>query len=236
MSARSNAAQRQNQLKQAVADAAIDEIAPHLAADTIIGVGTGSTATLFIKALGKLKDRFAAAVASSDASAELLKAEGIDVVDLNSAGTLPFYVDGADEITPDFAMIKGGGAALTREKIVAAGSTTFICIADGSKLVDTLGQFPLPVEVIPMARSYVARELVKLGANPIYREGVTTDNGNQILDLYNFMIEDPVAMEDTLNGITGVVCNGLFAHRGADILLLGREDGVVRSERRASKA
>ncbi|WP_025733110.1 ribose-5-phosphate isomerase RpiA [Carnimonas nigrificans] len=232
MSARNKAAQRQDQLKQAVAEAAIEEIAPHLDADTIIGVGTGSTSTLFIKALGALKDRFAGAVASSDASAALLRSEGIEVVDLNSAGTLPFYIDGADEITSDLAMIKGGGAALTREKIVAASATTFICIADESKQVDILGQFPLPIEVIPMARSYVARELVKLGANPVYREGVTTDNGNQILDLYNFMIEDPRATEDAINGIAGVVCNGLFAHRGADILLLGCGDGVARSERR----
>lgn len=218
----------QQELKQAVASAAMDEIAPRLERDTIIGVGTGTTATLFIKELGKLKQQFAGAVASSEKSAELLRAEGIEVFDLNATGPLDFYIDGADEITRDLKMIKGGGGALTREKIVAACSTTFICIADETKLVDELGQFPLSVEVIPMARSQVARELVTLGANPVYREGVVTDNGNQILDLYDFMIPAPMEMEERLNAIVGTVTNGLFAHRGADVLLLGRADRVER--------
>lgn len=218
---------QQDALKRAVANAALEEIRPHLHPDTLIGVGTGSTANMFIDALGALKGRFRGAVASSEASAERLKSHGIEVFDLNSAGTLPFYIDGADEIDPRFAMIKGGGAALTREKIVAACAETFICIADASKWVPVLGHFPLPVEVIPMARSYVARELVKRGADPIYREGVITDNGNQIIDLFDFMIEDPKAMEREINQLVGVVTNGLFAARGADLVLLGREDGSV---------
>ena len=219
----------QDELKAAVADAAIKEIEPWLEKDTVLGIGTGSTANLFIDRLGKFGDRFQGAVASSDASASRLKAQGIDVLELNSVGTLPFYIDGADEVNAHLHMIKGGGAALTREKIVAACAQRFICIADGSKYVAQLGEFPLPIEVIPMARSYVARELVKLGAEPVYREGVVTDNGNQILDCYGFMINNPVAMEARLNSIVGVVTNGLFAARGADILLLGKEDGVERT-------
>ncbi|MGM0521899.1 MAG: ribose-5-phosphate isomerase RpiA [Pseudomonadota bacterium] len=219
----------QDELKAAVADAAIKEIEPWLEKDTVLGIGTGSTANLFIDRLGKFADRFKGAVASSDASAKRLKGVGIDVLELNSSGTLPFYIDGADEVNAYLQMIKGGGAALTREKIVAACSERFICIADGSKYVAQLGEFPLPIEVIPMARSYVARELVKLGAEPVYREGVVTDNGNQIIDCYDFMIDDPKTMEATLNGIVGVVTNGLFAARGADVLLLGKEDGVERT-------
>ncbi|WP_355660565.1 ribose-5-phosphate isomerase RpiA [Halomonas salifodinae] len=218
----------QDELKAAVAAAAIDEIRPHLQRDTILGIGTGSTANRFIDQLARLRDDFAGAVASSEASAERLKGHGIEVFELNSTGSVPFYIDGADEVNAHLHMIKGGGAALTREKIVAACAEKFICIADASKRVATLGEFPLPVEVIPMARSYVARELVKLGADPVYREGVITDNGNQIIDCYDFMIADPVAMEARLNAIVGVVTNGLFAARGADVLLLGTEAGVER--------
>lgn len=211
----------QDELKQAVALAAIDQVR-----GGIIGVGTGSTANYFIDALAAIKGRIDGAVASSDATATRLKSHGIPVVDLNSAGELEIYVDGADEITKHFAMIKGGGGALTREKIVAACSKKFICIADASKLVDVLGQFPLPVEVIPMAQSYVAREIVKLGGQPRLREGFTTDNGNVILDVYGLSIVDPVSLETTLNQLVGVVTNGLFARRGADVLLLGTPDGV----------
>jgi ribose 5-phosphate isomerase A len=218
----------QDELKAAVAAAAIAEIEPWLERNTILGIGTGSTANLFIDRLARLRDDFKGAVASSDASAERLRGHGIEVFELNEVGTVPFYIDGADEVNAHLHMIKGGGAALTREKIVAACAERFICIADGSKRVERLGAFPLPVEVIPMARSYVARELVKLGADPVYREGVVTDNGNQILDCHDFMIDDPVAMEARLNAIVGVVTNGLFAARGADVLLLGTEQGVER--------
>ena len=221
----------QDELKEAVAAAAIEEIRPLLGSEVIIGVGTGSTADRFIDRLAALRDDFKAAVASSEATAQRLRAHGIDVVEMNFAGTVPVYVDGADEINGRLEMIKGGGAALTREKIVAACAERFVCIADASKRVEVLGDFPLPVEVIPMARSYVARELVKLGATPVYREGVVTDNGNQILDCYEFMIEDPVAMEARLNAIVGVVTNGLFAARGADVLLLGGPQGVERIEK-----
>jgi ribose 5-phosphate isomerase A len=189
-------------------------------------VGTGSTANFFIDALASLKDSFASAVASSEATAERLRGHGIEVIELNDAGTLDVYIDGADESNPQLHLIKGGGAALTREKIVAAATTEFICIADQSKYVETLGAFPLPVEVIPMARSYVARELVKLGGDPVYREGVVTDNGNIILDVYNFAIPDPVATEQAINNIAGVVTNGLFAMRAANVLLLATPDGV----------
>ncbi|WP_041521761.1 ribose-5-phosphate isomerase RpiA [Gilvimarinus agarilyticus] len=216
----------QDQLKQAVARAAIEYISPKLQADSILGVGTGSTANFFIDMLGELKDDFAGAVASSDASAKRLETLGIEVLDLNSVSELVAYVDGADESNAQLALIKGGGAALTREKIVAAVAREFVCIADGSKWVDVLGEFPLPVEVIPMARSYVARELVKLGGNPVYREGVVTDNGNVILDVHQLSIVDPKALETTINQITGVVASGLFAQRGADVLLLGRAEGV----------
>ncbi len=216
----------QDQLKQAVARAAIDYIAPKLEKDSILGIGTGSTANFFIDMLGELKDDFAAAVASSDASAERLKGLGIEVLDLNEVSELVAYVDGADESNAQLALIKGGGAALTREKIVRAVAREFVCIADESKWVKVLGEFPLPVEVIPMARSYVARELVKLGGDPVYREGVVTDNGNVILDVHNLSITDPKDLELRINQITGVVANGLFAHKGADVLLLGRSDGV----------
>jgi ribose 5-phosphate isomerase A len=216
----------QDEMKQAVARAAVD-----YAKNGIIGVGTGSTANHFIDALAAVKGRIDGAVASSDATAARLKSHGIPVFDLNSVGELEIYVDGADEITQHFAMTKGGGGALTREKIVAACSKQFICIADESKLVDVLGQFPLPVEVIPMARSYVAREIVKLGGQPRLREGFATDNGNVILDVYGLAIVDPVALEGTLNELVGVVTNGLFARRGADVLLLGTAGGVKTSSR-----
>lgn len=218
----------QDKLKDAVAAAAIEEVRPMLGNDIVIGIGTGSTANCFIDRLAALRGDFRGAVASSEASAKRLKDHGIDVFELNEVGTMPVYIDGADEVNAHLHMIKGGGAALTREKIVAACCKTFICIADASKRVERLGNFPLPVEVIPMARSYVARELVKLGADPVYRQGVITDNGNQILDCYEFMIDDPVAMEARINAIAGVVTNGLFAARPADILLLGGEDGVSR--------
>lgn len=216
----------QDELKKAVAEAALEEVKKIISKDSIIGVGTGSTANFFIDALAEIKLDFDGAVASSEATRERLQAHGINVYDLNGVGTLPVYVDGADEVNPHLHMVKGGGGALTREKIIGAASTKFICIADESKQVDILGAFPLPVEVIPMARSYVARELVKLGANPVYREDFVTDNGNVILDLYNFPIDDPLAMEQRINNITGVVTNGLFALRPADLLLLGCSDGV----------
>ncbi|WP_336365797.1 ribose-5-phosphate isomerase RpiA [Marinobacter sp. C2H3] len=216
----------QDELKQAVARAAIDYIAPRLNKDSIIGVGTGSTANFFIDQLAALKTHFDGAVASSEATAERLRGHGIPVYDLNNAGTLEFYIDGADETNERLELIKGGGAALTREKIVAAAAKTFICIADESKLVGVLGDFPLPVEVIPMARSYVAREIVRLGGDPVYRDGVTTDNGNVILDVHNLDISRPIVMEETLNNIVGVVTNGLFARRPADLLLLGTANGV----------
>ena len=216
----------QDELKQAVAQAAIDYIRPKLAPSSIVGVGTGSTANFFIDALAELKGHFDGAVASSEASAERLKAQGIPVYDLNTVDGMVVYVDGADEADENLCLIKGGGAALTREKIVAAGAEEFVCIADGSKWVDTLGRFPLPVEVIPMARSYVARQLVLLGGDPEYRAGVITDNGNEILDVHNLTITDPVALETDINQIVGVVTNGLFACRPADVLLLGKEEGV----------
>jgi len=211
-----------NQAKRAVAKAAI----AYLPQGGVIGVGTGSTANCFIDELVSVRNRIEAVVASSEASATRLKAGGIPVVDLNSVDSLPVYVDGADEITPHLHMIKGGGGALTREKIVAAVADKFVCIADDSKLVDVLGTFPLPVEVIPMARGYVARELVRLGGHPQLREGFTTDNGNVILDVRGLSILDPVELEATLNQITGVVTNGLFARRGADVALLGGAQGV----------
>jgi len=221
----------QDQLKQAVAQAAVDHILPKLNDRSIVGVGTGSTANFFIDLLAKHKGFFDGAVASSEATAERLKQHGIPVYDLNSVSELEFYVDGADEANKHLELIKGGGAALTREKIVAAVARTFICIADGSKLVPVLGAFPLPVEVIPMARSHVARQLVKLGGDPVYREGVVTDNGNIILDVHNMSIVDPVRLEADINAIVGVVTNGLFAARPADLLLLGTAEGVKRLER-----
>lgn len=212
----------QDELKQAVAREAVK----HVVADAVIGVGTGSTADFFIDELANIKGRIAGAVASSEKSAERLKRRGIRLFDLNSVNELPVYVDGADEITEHLAMIKGGGGALTREKIVAAVAKKFVCIADESKLVPVLGKFPLPVEVIPMARAYVAREMVKLGGQPKLRAGFTTDNGNLVLDVWGLSIIDPVEFEATLNNITGVVSNGLFARRGADTLLLGTRTGV----------
>ncbi|MCD1631038.1 ribose-5-phosphate isomerase RpiA [Marinobacter shengliensis] len=216
----------QDELKQAVAKAAVDYIAPKLERSSIVGVGTGSTANFFIDFLAQYKDEFDGAVASSEATAERLKKHGIEVYDLNSVSEMEFYVDGADETNGNLELIKGGGAALTREKIVAAVAKTFICIADGSKMVDILGDFPLPVEVIPMARSHVGREIVRLGGDPVYRDGVTTDNGNIIIDVHNLDISRPIQMEEKLNNIVGVVTNGLFARRPADLLLLGTSEGV----------
>lgn len=204
----------------------MDLIRPQLDQKSVIGVGTGSTANFFIDILAGHKMEFDGAVASSDATAARLKAHGIPVYDLNAAGDIEFYVDGADESDQHLNLIKGGGAALTREKIVAAVARTFVCIADESKLVAVLGNFPLPVEVIPMARSHVARQLVKLGGDPVYREGVLTDNGNIILDVFNLSIVDPVKLESEINAIVGVVTNGLFAARPADVLLLGTSAGV----------
>lgn len=216
----------QDELKQAVAQAAADYVAANVPADSIIGVGTGSTANFFIDALAKIKDRIKATVASSEATKKRLEGHGIKVLDLNEVTSLPVYVDGADEITAKLEMIKGGGGALTREKIVAAVAEQFVCVCDESKLVHTLGKFPLPVEVIPMARAYVAREIVKLGGQPKLREGFVTDNGNVILDVHGWQIADPAGLETTLNGIVGVVTNGLFARRGADLLLLATPAGV----------
>ncbi len=213
----------QDELKQAVARAAIE----HVPSWAIIGVGTGSTANFFIDELGKIKNRIEGAVASSEASAKRLRGHGIEVLDLNSLEEdLPVYVDGADEITEHMHMTKGGGGALTREKIVAACSKKFVCIADESKLVPMLGKFPLPVEVIPMARGYVARELKKLGGDPVLRQGFTTDNGNIILDVHNMKIMNPVELESAINQITGVVTNGLFARSPADVFLMGTPNGV----------
>ena len=194
--------------------------------DAWLGVGSGSTANYFIDELAKIRQRIKGAVASSVATAERLKSHGIDIEELNNVGDIPVYVDGADEVTPAGAMIKGGGGALTREKIVAAVARKFVCIADQSKKVEMLGKFPLPIEVIPMARSYVARELVKLGGHPAWRMGFTTDNGNVILDVSDLTIRDPVELEDRINAIAGVVTVGLFARRGADVILLGTPGGV----------
>ena len=212
----------QDDKKRAAAQAALAYVKP----DDIVGVGTGSTVNYFIEALAAKKDQIKGAVSSSDASTQQLKALGIEVFDLNSVDQFDIYVDGADEITEHKHMIKGGGAALTREKIVSAVAKTFVCIIDDTKQVGVLGDFPLPVEVIPMARSYVARELVKLGGATVYRQGVITDNGNVILDVHNLSILDPRALETQINQIVGVVTNGLFAHRGADILLVGCEGEV----------
>ncbi len=212
----------QDELKKMVAEAALEYVEP----GTIIGVGTGSTANMFIDALAGMKGKIEGTVASSVATAERLKGHGIEVLDMNSVDELSVYVDGADESTKHLHLIKGGGGALTREKIVAACSRKFVCIADESKLVDVLGTFPLPIEVIPMARSYVARQIVKMGGTPALREGFTTDNGNVILDVHNLQIMDPVKMEEELNNVTGVVTVGLFAMRPADVLLLGTSEGV----------
>ena len=212
----------QDEMKRAVAKAAIE----YVPVDCIVGVGTGSTANFFIDELAMIKHKIRGAVASSEASAKRLMGHGIEVLSLNDAGSLQVYVDGADEITRHLHMIKGGGGALTREKIVAAASKKFICVCDASKLVDVLGKFPLPIEVIPMARSSVARQLVALGGQPQLREGFTTDNGNLILDVHGLDIMNPVELESTLDHIAGVVTNGLFARRGADVLLLGTPESV----------
>ncbi len=212
----------QDEQKKAVAAAAIE----HVPIGRIIGVGTGSTANYFIDELAKIKHKIDGAVASSDATAKRLKSHGIEVIDLNEVSDLSVYIDGADEITRHLHMTKGGGGALTREKIVAAVAKKFICITDQTKLVDVLGNFPLPIEVIPMARSYVAREITALGGQPALRQGFITDNGNNILDVHGLQILNPVELETTLNQITGVVTNGLFARRAADILLLGTDKGV----------
>lgn len=212
----------QDELKQAVARAAMK----YVPEGEIIGVGTGSTANFFIDELGKIAGRIKGAVASSEASAARLRKHGIEVLDLNEVRSLPVYVDGADEINHQLQMIKGGGAALTREKIVAAVAERFVCICDASKYVSCLGSFPLPVEVIPMARSYVARELLKMGGQPVYRQGVVTDNGNIILDVHGLKIMEPAAFETEINHIVGVVSSGLFARRRANVLLLGKADGV----------
>lgn len=216
----------QDELKQAVAQAAADHVAKTAPAGSIIGVGTGSTANFFIDALAPLKDRYKGAVASSEATRQRLEGHGIKVFDLNDVDAIPVYVDGADEIDAGLNMIKGGGGALTREKIVAAVAKRFVCICDASKLVDTMGKFPLPVEVIPMARAHVARELAKLGGSPVLRENFITDNGNLILDVKGLTISDPKGLEAQINQITGVVTNGLFAVRPANLLLLGTADGV----------
>jgi ribose 5-phosphate isomerase A len=210
--------------KKAAAQAAIDEVPRGV----VIGVGTGSTANYFIEVLAAVKERVKAAVASSQASAALLAGAGIRVLDLNEVEELPLYVDGADEVTRRLELMKGGGGALTREKIVAAASRRFVCIADESKLVELLGAFALPVEVIPMARGYVARELGKLGGRAQLRQGFTTDNGNVILDVHGLRIADPAALETSINQIAGVVANGLFARRAADLVLLGTAGGVRR--------
>lgn len=214
----------QDELKKAVGWSALKFVKPK----SIIGVGTGSTAAHFIDALASIKDDIVGTVSSSEASTQRLKSYGIPVFDCNDVDSLDLYVDGADEINHQMQMIKGGGAALTREKIVAALARQFICIVDESKVVNTLGKFPLPIEVIPMARSYVARELVKLGGKPIYRNNVITDNGNVILDIHDLVINNPVELENKINAIAGVVTVGLFANRGANIALVGTKNGVIK--------
>ena len=210
-----------------MAQAALEQITPKLTGQSIVGVGTGSTTNFFIDALADIKHMFDAAVSSSEASAARLREHGIHVIDLNAAPRVDVYVDGADEVNRSMQLIKGGGGALTREKIVASAADEFICIVDESKVVDTLGKYPLPVEVIPMARSLVARGLVQLGGQPIWREGVVTDNGNWILDVHEFMIDDPLAMETAINNLAGVVCNGLFSHNAANVVLVAAAGGVI---------
>lgn len=212
----------QDEKKKQVAEAAL----AYVEDDTIVGVGTGSTVNFFIECLASIKHRIDGAVSSSDATETLLKQHNIPVISLNSANDIPVYIDGADEATKYLHLIKGGGGALTREKIVAAVSRKFICIIDETKLVDVLGTFPLPIEVIPMAQSYIAREIIKLGGQPILREGFTTDNGNIILDVHNLSILKPVALEQELNKLAGIVTNGLFAQRPADVLLIASDSGV----------
>ncbi len=212
----------QDEMKKAVAKAAIEYVKP----DTIVGIGTGSTANYFIDYLAEIKNKINGTVASSKASADRLKSHGIEVMDLNMVDEIAVYVDGADETNHYGQLVKGGGGALTREKIVAAASRQFVCIVDESKVVDILGKFPLPVEVIPMARSLVARQLVKMGGEPVYREGFVTDNGNIILDVHGLQIMEPAKFEAELNNIVGVVTNGLFAREPADVVLMGTPDGV----------
>lgn len=217
----------QDELKKLVGEAALE----YVVEDSIVGVGTGSTVNYFIDALATMKHKIKGAVSSSEASTERLKQHGIEVFELNEVDKIPVYIDGADESNHLLELIKGGGGALTREKIIAAVADQFICIADESKLVRRLGDFPLPVEVIPMARSYVARQIVKLGGDPVYRTGFVTDNGNVILDVHGLIINEPIKLERILNNIVGVVTNGLFAERAADVLLLGK-DGKVETIRR----
>jgi ribose 5-phosphate isomerase A len=214
----------QDELKQKVAEAALE----YVKGTSIIGIGTGSTTRLFINCLADLKSQIEGTVSSSNASTEQLKSLGIPVLELNDVGTLDVYVDGADEINPHKQLIKGGGAALTREKIIAGASRKFICIADDTKCVDVLGKFPLPVEVIPMARSFVAREIVKLGGQPVWRENCVTDNHGHILDVWNLSIVNPIELEQTLNNIPGVITCGIFGMRAADVVLVGGQDGVRR--------
>lgn len=216
----------QDQLKKSAAEAALKRIVPYLEKDMVIGIGTGSTTNYFIETLAAYKESFDGCVASSKVSTALLKSHGITVHDLNAVRNLRFYVDGADEANEFLHLIKGGGAALTREKIIAAVAEEFICIIDESKLVGVLGAFPLPIEVIPMARSHVGREIVKMGGDPEYREGVVTDNGNIILDVWNLKIMNPASIETSINQITGVVTNGIFALRPADVMLISRKNGV----------
>lgn len=216
----------QDQLKKAVAQVAVDYVLPRLKDSTIIGIGTGSTANFFIDLLAQHKSKVTGTVASSEASAKRLREHGIAVYDLNAVSAIDIYVDGADETNDRLELIKGGGGALTREKIVAACAKEFVCIVDESKLVKRLGSFPLPVEVIPMARSHVARQLAKLGGTPVLREGFITDNGNIILDVRNLNMPVPCQMEEKINNITGVVCNGLFALRPADLLIIGGKSGI----------
>ncbi|CBL43701.1 Ribose 5-phosphate isomerase A [gamma proteobacterium HdN1] len=212
----------QDEMKKAVAKAAIEYVVD----DAVIGVGTGSTANQFIDCLAEIKTRIRGAVASSEETRRRLVAKGVPVFDLNEGHDIPVYIDGADEFDRNLCLVKGGGGAMTREKIIAAVAKKFVCIADASKKVAVLGQFPLPIEVIPMARSYVAREMVKLGGDPVYREGFVTDNGNIILDIHNLEIAEPVKLENIINNIVGVVTVGLFAKRGADIVLMGHQEGI----------
>jgi len=212
----------QDEMKRKAAEAAM----AYVVEDEIVGVGTGSTVNHFIDCLADIKGKIKGAVSSSEASTKLMEERGIRVMDLNSVDYIPVYIDGADESNHQLALIKGGGGALTREKIIAGASEKFICIADESKLVEVMGKFPLPIEVIPMARSYIARKLVKLGGRPVWRENFVTDNGNVILDVHDLQITDPVGMENDINSWAGVVTCGLFANRGADVLILGTQEGA----------
>ncbi len=219
---------KQDEMKASAARAALAYIEPRLGRKSIVGIGTGSTANLFIDALAEVKHKFDATVASSEASADRLRNHGLTVLDLNAASEVTVYVDGADEVDPNRALIKGGGGALTREKIVAASADEFVCIVDESKMVPVLGRFPLPVEVIPMARGLVGRALRKLGGYPELREGFVTDNGNLILDVHELRIEEPGMLESQINNVVGTVCNGIFAARAADLVFIAGADGVRR--------